>query len=75
MAQRWIKLPNGAFIDAARVCYVSKVDSFPKLDEDGNAAGTEYAFSVGADFTRENQMLISGSGDEIKAILKSLLGG
>jgi len=75
MQQRWVKLPSGAFIDAARICYVSKVESFPKLDEDGNNVGVEYAVTIGTDVMREAQLLVSGSADEIKAVMKSVLGG
>ncbi len=75
MQQRWVKLPSGAIIDAARICYVSKVDSFPKLDDDGNNVGLEYAVTLGTDFTRQSQILINGSADEIKAVMKAVLGG
>ena len=73
--QRWIKLPSGAWLDAARICFISKVDSFPKLDDEGNAAGTEYAVNIGTDVGREHMMMVNGSADEIKSLLKSLLGG
>lgn len=73
--QRWIKLPSGSWLDANRVCFVSKVDSFPKLDDEGNAAGTDYAVTIATDLSREQQMLINGTADEIRALLKTLIGG
>lgn len=73
--QRWIKLPNGAYLDAARVCWLSKVESFPKIDEDGNAAGTDYAVTLGTDLTREQQMLVTGSAEDIRTLMKAILGG
>jgi hypothetical protein len=73
--QRWIKLPNGAYLDATRVCYVSKVDTYMKLDDDGNSAGSEYAVTIAIDLSREQQMVISGTGEEIRTLMKAILGG
>ena len=39
--QRWIKLPDSRFIDANRVAFIGKVDTFARIDEDGNDLGTE----------------------------------
>ena len=38
--QRWIKLPDSRFIDANRVAFIGKVDTFARIDEDGNDLGT-----------------------------------
>lgn len=73
--QRWIKLPNGAYLDAARVCYISKVETYMKLDEDGNAAGSEYAVTIATDLAREQHMAISGTGEEIRTLMKAILAG
>lgn len=73
--QRWIKLPSGAWLDANRVCYIGKVDSFPKLDDEGNSAGTEYAVTIATDLSRQQQMAINGTADEIRGLLKALIGG
>lgn len=73
--QRWIKLPNGAWLDASRICYVSKVESYLKIDDEGNSAGNEYAVTIATDLGREHQTVVSGTGEEIKSLLKSLIGG
>lgn len=73
--QRWIKLPTGAYLDAARVCYVSKAESYLKIDDDGNSAGSEYAVTIATDLAREQQMMVSGSAEEIRALMKAILGG
>ena len=72
--QRWIKLPDSRFIDANRVAFIGKVDTFARIDEDGNDLGTGYAVNVGTDFPRESQITIVGGKDEVFAVLKLLLG-
>ena len=37
--QRWLKLPDGRYIDANSIVYVGKVETYPRLDDDGNEAG------------------------------------
>jgi hypothetical protein len=71
---RWIKLPDSRFIDANRVAYVSKVDTYARIDENGNDLGTGYAVNIGTDFPRESQITVTGSKDEVFAVLKQLLG-
>ena len=34
--QRWVKLPNGNVVDANRIITISKPESYPKMDEEGN---------------------------------------
>lgn len=72
--QRWIKLPDSRFIDANRVAFIGKVDTFARFDEDGNDLGTGYTVNIGTDFPRESQITVVGSKDEVFAILKGLLG-
>ena len=72
--QRWIKLPDGRFIDANRIAYIGKVETFTRIDEDGNDMGTGYSVYVGTDFPRESQITVVGSKDEVFAVLKQLLG-
>jgi len=72
--QRWIKLPNGSFLDANRICHIGKVDTFPKLDGEGNSDGIEYAVALATELPREHQLTVTGSKEEISALLKSLLG-
>jgi len=71
---RWIKLPDSRFIDANRVAYIGKVDTFQRIDEDGNDLGLGYAVYIGTDFPRESQISVTGSRDEVFAVLKQLLG-
>ena len=72
--QRWIKLPDGRFIDANRVAFIGKAETFTRIDEDGNDLGTGYSVYIGTDFPRESQVSVTGSKEEVFAILRSLLG-
>jgi hypothetical protein len=72
--QRWIKLPDGRFIEANRVAFIGKVETFARIDEDGNDLGMGYAVNIGTDFPRESQITVVGGKDEVFAVLKSLLG-
>ena len=73
--QRWIKLPDGRFIDANRIAYIGKVESYLRSDEDGNDLGTGYAVNIGTDIPRESQLTMSGNKDEVFAALRAILGG
>ena len=72
--QRWIKLPDGRIIDANRVAYIGKVDTYTRIDEDGTDLGTGYSVYIGTDFPRESQLNVTGSREEIHAVLRGLLG-
>lgn len=72
--QRWLKLPDGRYLDANRVMYVGKVDTYPRLDDDGNDAGIGYAVNLGTDIAREHQIMVQGTKEEILALLKNVLG-
>ena len=73
--QRWLKLPDGRFLDANRIVYIGKVDTFPRLDDDGNDAGIGYAVNLGLDITREHQLTVMGTKEEILGLMKTLIGG
>jgi hypothetical protein len=73
--QRWLKLPDGRYLDANRIMYVGKVETYPRLDDDGNDAGTGYSVNLGTDIPREQQIVVMGSKDEVLGLLKSLLSG
>jgi hypothetical protein len=73
--QRWLKLPDGRYLDANRICYVGKVETYPRLDDDGNEAGQGYAVMLGTDVNRELHVTVMGTKEEVLALLKSLLGG
>jgi len=73
MSARWVKLPNGNIIDANCVVYVSKPDSFPGMDGDGNDR-IDYAVTFGTALTRDTWMTAVGSKDEIAALVRQLLG-
>jgi len=72
--QRWIKLPDGRFIDALRVAFISRPETYARIDEDGTDLGTGYAVYIGTDFDRESQITVTGSKDEVFAVLRALLG-
>jgi hypothetical protein len=73
--QRWMKLPDGRYIDANSIVYVGKVETYPRLDDDGNDAGAGYSVYIGHGFQREHQIAVMGSKEEVLALLKALLGG
>lgn len=73
--QRWLKLPDGRYIDANRIMYVGKPETYPRLDDEGNDAGIGYAVNLGTDIPREQQIVVMGTKDEVLALLKSLLSG
>ena len=73
--QRWLKLPDGRYLDANRIIYVGKVETYPRLDDDGNDAGQGYAVNLGTDIPREHQLAVMGTKEEVLALLKALLGG
>ena len=73
--QRWLKLPDGRFLDANRIVYVGKVETFPRLDDDGNDTGPGYAVNLGLDIPREHQISVQGSKEEVLGLMKLLLGG
>ncbi|HSN00565.1 MAG TPA: hypothetical protein VLS52_06110 [Rudaea sp.] len=72
--QRWLKLPDGRYIDANSIVYVGKVETYPRLDDDGNEAGQGYAVSIGTGVPREQHISVMGTKEEVLALLKSLLG-
>lgn len=72
--QRWIRLPQGGFLDATQVIYISKVESFARLDEEGHNAGTDYAVTIGTSLNRDQFMMISGNKDEIGTLVRQILG-
>lgn len=73
--QRWLKLPDGRYLDANRIVYVGKVETYPRLDDDGNEAGQGYAVNLGTDIPRESQLAVMGTKEEVLALLKALLSG
>jgi hypothetical protein len=72
--QRWLKLPDGRYLDANRIMYVGKVETYPRLDDEGNDSGVGYSFNVGTDIPRDQQLTVMGTKEEVLALLKSLLG-
>ncbi|MEO5561464.1 MAG: hypothetical protein ABIO49_15990 [Dokdonella sp.] len=73
--QRWIKLPDGRFLDANRVAYIGKAESYARIDEDGNDLGIGYSVNIGTDIQRDAQISVTGSKEEIFAMLRAILGG
>jgi hypothetical protein len=72
--QRWVRLPQGGFIDANRVVYVGKPESFAKLDDEGNAVGTDFAVTIATSLDRSQQLIVNGSREEIAAFMRQLMG-
>jgi hypothetical protein len=72
--QRWLKLPDGRYIDANRVVLVGKVETFPLLDDTGSTdGGVGFAVNLGLDIPRDRQLTVTGNKDEILSLMKSLL--
>ena len=66
--QRWLKLPDGRYLDGNRIMYVGKVETFPRLDDEGNDAGTGYAFSSNGDGTLTVVQQTGGKWDVLENI-------
>jgi len=73
--QRWLKLPDGRYIDANSIIFVGKVETYPRTDDDGNDAGMGYSVYIGTGINRDQQFPVMGSKEEVLALLKALLGG
>lgn len=71
--QRWIKLPDGRFIDANRIAMVGKPESFSRFDDGGNDMGTGFSVQIGTDFPRDSQITVIGTREEVLAVLRGLL--
>jgi len=65
---------NGRYVDANRIMYVGKVETYPRLDDEGNDAGVGYAVYLGTDLPRDQQISVTGTKEEILALLKTVLG-
>ena len=72
--QRWIKLPDGRFIDAGAIVYISRPETYQRIDEDGNDLGVGYSVNLGTGIQREAQITMTGSKDEVFAVLRAILG-
>ena len=72
--QRWIKLPDGRFIDAGAIVYISRPETYARIDEDGNDLGIGYSVNIGTGVQRDTQITVTGSKDEVFAVLRSILG-
>ncbi|MCQ4165414.1 hypothetical protein [Tahibacter harae] len=72
--QRWIKLPDGRFVDANRIMYIGKVETYPRIDEDGNDLGQGYNVNIGTGLAREEQITLMAGKEEVLAVLKQILG-
>ena len=72
--QRWLKLPDGRFIDANRIAFISRIETFTRIDEDGTDLGLAYSVNLGTDFPRDRQINVVGTKDEIHSLMRSVLG-
>lgn len=72
--QRWVKLPDGRFIDAARVALIGKPEAFQRLDEEGNDLGQAITVTLSLDYQRDHHLAVSGTREEITALLRSIMG-
>lgn len=71
--QRWVRLPSGAILDANRIMYIGKPDSYSRTDDEGNLV-TEFAVTLGTDLDGPRQTMITGTKDEIAALIRSVAG-
>ena len=72
--QRWVKLPNGTFLDANRIIHIGRIESFAKLDDEGNNSGVEYSVTLMSELVREHQIQVSGGKEAITTLVRSILG-
>ena len=72
--QRWIKLPDGRFIDAGAIVFISRPETYARFDEDGNDLGIGYSVNIGTAIQRDAQITVTGSKDEVFAVLRTILG-
>lgn len=67
-------MPQGGFLDAARIIYISKVESFARLDDEGHSSGTDFAVNIGISLARDEHLMVSGSKEEIGTLVRQILG-
>ena len=72
--QRWIKLPDGRFIDANRVVVVGRPQSFAQYEDGSEDMGTAFSVQIGIDYSRENQITVVGTREEVLTAMRNLLG-
>ncbi|MGE4069924.1 MAG: hypothetical protein AB7E72_02015 [Lysobacterales bacterium] len=72
--QRWVRLPQGGFLDATRIIYISKVESFARLDDEGHNIGVDYAVSIGISLARDEHLMVTGNKEEIGTLVRQILG-
>ena len=72
--QRWIKLPDSRFIDAGAIVFISRPETYARIDEDGNDLGIGYSVNIGTAFQRDAQITVAGGKDEVFAVLRAILG-
>lgn len=73
MQQRWVRLPNGAVVNANAIVYISKPESYSRTDDEGNLVG-EYAVTIGTDIVGPRHLSVSGSKEEIATLVKNIAG-
>ena len=71
--QRWIKLPDGRFIDANRVAVIGRPESYARYDDDGIDLGVGYSLQIGTDFPRDSQITVIGTHQEVLSVMRNLL--
>jgi hypothetical protein len=72
--QRWVRLPQGGFLDAAHVMYIGKIESYARVDDEGHSSGLDYAVAIGTNLNRDQHLLITGSKEEIGTLVRQILG-
>ncbi|MGD9584274.1 MAG: hypothetical protein AB7V26_11500 [Lysobacterales bacterium] len=73
MSQRWVKTPGGNVIDADRIVSITKPESYPKMDVEGND-GIEWSVMIGTSLTRDSHISVTGSKEEIAGFVNRLVG-
>lgn len=69
--QRWVRLPSGAILDANRIMYIGKPDSYSRTDDEGNLI-TEFAVTLGTDLDGARQMMVTGTKEEVVTLIRSV---
>ncbi len=57
-----------------RITFIGKVESFAKLDEEGNNIGNDYAVNIGIDLDRNHHLMVTGSKEEIALLMRQIVG-
>lgn len=76
MSQRWVKTPEGDYVDANRVLFVSKVEVLPDMSGDPDLeAESQYTVAIGTGLEHSAQKRYTGGKETILGFAKALVQG